>query len=145
MVRAISTLDDKTLEVNLVEMALGNQIAFDLEPAYLQRKVPLGFLLEVAADVTMPATAEKVGRTQATRGVTLDQSYSLADLEKAYTTPLADVFSEVTLSDLTPALEPITVPAVTSTARVLIPVMTGVNGEYDLYEAFTARFLSSFL
>lgn len=136
VVRAISTLDDKTLEVNLVEMALGNQIAFDLEPAYLQRKVPLGFLLEVAADVTMPATAEKVGRTQATRGVTLDQSYSLADLEKAYTTPLADVFSEVTLSELTPALEPLTVPAVTSTARVLIPVMTGVNGEYDLYEAF---------
>lgn len=136
VVRTISTLDDKTLEVNLVEMALGNQIAFDLEPAYLQRKVPLGFLLEVAADVTMPEAAEKVGRTQATRSVTLDQSYSLADLEKAYTTPLADVFSEVTLSDLTPALEPITVPAVTSTARVLIPVMTGVNGEYDLYEAF---------
>lgn len=136
VVRAISTLDDKTLEVNLVEMALGNQIAFELNPAYLNRKVALGFLLEVAADIDMPAQALQVGSTRTDLSVKLEKSYDLAQLAVVYGAPLADVFSEVTLSELTPVEPALTIPTVESTARVLIPVMTGVNGEYDLYEAF---------
>lgn len=136
LVRAISTLDDKTLEVNLVEMALGNQVGFELNSAYLNRKVALGFLLEVAPDVDMPEQAEQIGQTHADLKVTLDKTYPLADLAAAYGAPLADVFSEVTLKESQPVMPALTVPAVTSSARVLIPIITGVNGEYDLYEAF---------
>ncbi|MGO4929020.1 phosphoribosylformylglycinamidine synthase [Fundicoccus sp. Sow4_D5] len=136
VVRAISTLDDKTLEVNLVEMALGNQIGFELNSLYLNRKVPLGFLLEVASDVKMPERADLIGHTHAELTVKLDETYSLSELAAAYSAPLADVFSEVILCDVSPVEKALTVPAVDSKARVLIPVMTGVNGEYDLYEAF---------
>lgn len=136
LVRAISTLDDKTLEVNLVEMALGNHIGFELNSAYLNRKAALAFVLEVAADTQMPEQAEFVGRTHAAATISLDKDYSLSELATAYNAPLADVFTEVKLAELSTVDTALTVPTVSSNARVLIPVMTGVNGEYDLYEAF---------
>lgn len=136
VVRAISTLDDKTIEVNLVEMALGNLIGFELNQTYLNRKVPLGFLLEVASEVQMPEQAELIGKTQAELTVKLDKNYTLSELATAFGAPLADVYSEVRLSDLRSVEPAISVPEVSSNARVLIPVMTGVNGEYDLYETF---------
>ncbi|UUX35020.1 phosphoribosylformylglycinamidine synthase [Fundicoccus culcitae] len=137
LVRAISTFDDKTLEVNLVEMALGNGIGFHIDGRYLNQKVGLGFILEVADDLALVEGAVSVGHTQAEAEAVLDgATYSLVDLAAAYGAPLAEVFTEVVLVDREAPKAALEVPVFVSQAKVLIPVMTGVNGEYDLYESF---------
>lgn len=133
-VRAISTLGDKTVEANLVEMALGNGIGFEMDPAFLNKQAPLAFLVEVAADfeTSYPVVAHTNGSSVAQ----LDEAYNLSDLMVAYTEPLADAFDQIDLVDLEEVKPALEVPELSSEARVLIPVMTGVNGEYDLYQAF---------
>lgn len=135
-IRSISTLDDKTLEVNLVEMALGNGIGFEIKPEFVNTKVALGYIIEVPSDLPMPANAKLIGETNETNEVKLDQTYSLAELATAYNAPLAEVFTQVELVKRAEKTEALEIPELSSDAKVLIPVITGVNGEYDLYEAF---------
>lgn len=137
--RAISTLDDQTLEHNLVEMALGNQIGVSLDPAYLGQKYPLAFIIETDSSTMIPE-GHLIGSTQAHRDFVADQRYSLAELERIYTQPLADVFTEIDLIDQPLELDQVapfsSLEPIQSSLKVLIPVMTGTNGEYDLYQSF---------
>lgn len=135
-VRAISTLNEKTVELNLVEMALGNHIAFEMEPEFIGHKGALGFLIEVASDTDLEG-AIVVAKTCEGSQVQIDQAYDLADLADVYTKPLADVFTEIEFQAVQEVKAPLA-PAegFTSDVKVLIPVMNGVNGEYDLYESF---------
>lgn len=135
-VRSISTMDDKTIEMNLIEMALGNDIGFEMNPDYLNKKSALGFLIELAPDVEVEGEVI-IARTNDSLEASFAQSYSLEELRRIYTEPLADVFSDIELVDLTDSVkEALEIPEVSSEAKVLIPVMTGVHGEYDLYESF---------
>ncbi|MGO3212538.1 MAG: phosphoribosylformylglycinamidine synthase subunit PurQ, partial [Ruoffia tabacinasalis] len=135
-VRSISTMDDKTIEMNLIEMALGNAIGFEMKAEYLHKKSALGFLVEVASDVEVEGGVI-VAQSNSSDEAQFDQTYSLEELARLYAEPLADVFSDIELvsnsEDVKPALE---IPEISSNAKVLIPVITGVHGEYDLYESF---------
>lgn len=135
-VRSISTMDDKTIEMNLIEMALGNAIGFEMKAEYLHKKSALGFLVEVASDVEVEGGVI-VAQTNSSDEAKFDQTYALEELARLYAEPLADVFSDIELvsnsEDVKPALE---TPEISSNAKVLIPVITGVHGEYDLYESF---------
>lgn len=135
-VRAISITGDKTVEVNLVEMALGNGIGFEMNADIAHQKHPLAFLIEVANDVEIPGAIEIAKTTTDGQAVIDGQSYDLATLAEAYTQPLADVFSDVTFEEKAAVKPAVEVPDVHNEARVLIVVTNGVNGEYDLYETF---------
>ena len=134
-VRSISTFDDKTIEVNLVEMALGNGIGFEMNTDYLGCKYPLAYLIEVANDEVIEGAVE-VARTNHTKEAKLEESYSLEELEEAYTSTFTDVFNDIELVDLAEVKAPLTVPEVKSDVKVLIPVTNGINSEYDLYQTF---------
>ncbi|MGX7348581.1 phosphoribosylformylglycinamidine synthase subunit PurQ [Aerococcus vaginalis] len=135
-IRSISITGDKTVEVNLVEMALGNGIGFELTDGVAHQKHPLAFLIEVAEDVDVPGAVE-VARTNANGTATIDgQAYDLKDLSAVYTKPLADVFNDIELEEKAEVKPALDVPEVENDARVLIIVTNGVNGEYDLYESF---------
>lgn len=135
-VRSISTMDDKTIEMNLIEMALGNSIGFDMKVEHLHKKSPLGFLIELATDLEVDGEI-LIAHTNSRSSATFKEEYSLEDLRRRYTEPLADVFSDVELVNKSSANKQVlNTPELTSEAKVLIPVMTGVHGEYDLYESF---------
>lgn len=134
-IRALGLTNAKTVAQNVVEMALGNGIGAQVVATYLNQKFPLAYLIETAADVTVPGGVV-IGHTTATPQVTLDRTYALADLMTTYTAPLAEVFNEVPFAEVEPPLPALPVPHVTSDCRVLIVVANGVNGEYDLQETF---------
>ncbi|NLK66891.1 MAG: phosphoribosylformylglycinamidine synthase [Campylobacteraceae bacterium] len=132
VVKAISTLDNKTIEMTLFEMAAGNGIGFELNKEYLGRKYPLGFIIE-----TDEILDEKlIAKTNSNATAVLDETYSLDELIKAYVKPLSSVYNPVNLVKKADAKTPLKKVEIKSNAKVLIPVITGVNGEYDLYESF---------
>lgn len=135
-VLSISTLDDKTIEMNLIEMALGNNIGFEMNKEYLHTKAALGFLIEVAHDVEVD-NAITVAHTNESDVAIFDKAYPLSDLRTMYTQPLADVFTDIELVEkANNSLDALEVPEFKTNAKVLIPVITGMHGEYDLYESF---------
>lgn len=134
-VRSISTTDNKTIEMNLIEMALGNDIGFEMNMNYANKKSALGFLIEVSKD-TEVNESHTVAITNESNLGTFEQAYDLNTLKEAYTEPLNDIFTDIELVEALPKLPELSVPSVSSEAKVLIPVMTGVHGEYDLYESF---------
>ncbi|RYC97512.1 phosphoribosylformylglycinamidine synthase subunit PurQ, partial [Facklamia hominis] len=120
-------------------MALGNQIGVSLDPAYLGQKYPLAFIIETDSSTTIPE-GHSIGSTQSDQYFVADQRYSLAELERIYTQLLADVFTEIDLIDQPLELDQVapfsSLEPIQSSLKVLIPVMTGTNGEYDLYQSF---------
>ncbi|MDO4670912.1 MAG: phosphoribosylformylglycinamidine synthase subunit PurQ [Aerococcus sp.] len=134
-VRAIGLTNDKTIEQNVVEMALGNGIGASIDQHYLHQKYPVAYLIETRKGLDVPM-GEVIGETTATNEVVLDQTYALPELLATYAKPLADVFTDIPFEEKMPVAQPLEVPTITSDCRVLIVVTNGVNGEYDLKETF---------
>lgn len=132
-VRSISTLDNKTVEQNLIEMSLGNMVGFEMNTDYLGQKTPMTFLIEVASD--LDTDLDVVARTNATDLATIDKDYKLEDLKNISLSTLEEVYGrpvDYKAKDLNSTRK----DKFKSTKKVLIPLFTGSFAEDDLYKSF---------
>lgn len=131
-IKAISTLDDKTVEVNVFEMALGNRVGAKISKEYLNKKYELGFIVETSEEVGCV-----IGETIDKEVIELDREYTFEELSKAYYSTLEKVYKKVDFINKNEKIEAKnSEDKINSNAKVLIPVLTGIIGEYDLYESF---------
>lgn len=132
VVKAISTLDNKSIEMTLFEMAAGNGIGFELDSSYLGKKFPLGFIIETNQNLD----EKLIAKTNDKNSVKLEKNYDINELIKVYKKPLSEIYTDVNFVEKYSVKKPLEKLNLNSNVKVLIPVITGVNGEYDLYESF---------
>lgn len=132
-VLSISTTERKTVEQNLVEMALGNLIGFEItEKEYLGKKIPAGFIIETKEELD----GILLGKTLEEKVAKLDDEHSLERLQEFFEEPLREVYNQIDLEKTEELTLEEKKSDYSSSAKVLIPVITGVNREYDLEKAF---------
>lgn len=132
---SISTLGHKTVENNLVEMALGNRIGFEMNKDYIGKIIPCSFLMEVDKDLEIDGIV--VAYTNDTTTAAIDKNYNLEDLTKIYVNPLEQVYGKVNIQKEEVPIKAKDKKDIKSKAKVLIPVITGSYGEQDLYKTFS--------
>lgn len=138
---AISTLSPQGGALDLFEMAAGNHIGFEVNEDALNdlfTENQLGFLIETTNVEFFEGYAQLIGRTA--EDVKIGQaSYELEQLIATWQAPLNSVYGLMPLVDYVQCQPQQQPQVVESTKRVVIPVLLGASGEYDLRKEFTLR------
>ena len=140
---SISVLDDKTLGVNIAEMTFGNRIGAKIDQYDANYQHPLAFVIEVSGNYE--GNGEVIGRTIGESQVVFEnENYSLKELYTNYDDQLTDVFHGTELKPVPASEENETAIddtqtsfAVNETSKVIIPVLTGTTGEYDMHSTLS--------
>ncbi len=138
-VLAISNISSKGGALDLFEMAVGNDIGFEIYDEYVDylfTENKLGYLIETKDSKYFEEYGKVIGRTGDV--VKLGKTYDLEDLKKAWTEPLKSVY-EVPKFTGTCCKEGKAHEMIKSDKKVVIPVALGANGEYDLKKEFVLR------
>lgn len=138
-VLAISNISSKGGALDLFEMAVGNDIGFEIDDEYVDylfTENKLGYLIETKDSKYFEEFGKVIGKTG--DAVKLGKTYDLEDLKKAWTEPLKSVY-EVPKFTGTCCKEGKAHEMIKSDKKVVIPVALGANGEYDLKKEFVLR------
>ena len=132
-VLAASAVSEYGLAFTLQDMALGNGIGLEVTEAITDAFLPGNLVLEVPADTAVDERYFKViARTKAGADHSALIEARCAARSKVY----GDIL--VRLPNAVPAFEERSLPALTQKGKkVLIPVLDGATGEYDLENALT--------
>ncbi|HQC64141.1 MAG TPA: phosphoribosylformylglycinamidine synthase subunit PurQ, partial [Anaerolineaceae bacterium] len=116
----------------LDDMALGNGFGLEIKPELLDTFIPGSIVFEVSSDLNYdPSLFEEIGRTVENGGQQALAQTRQADYASIYGDILEAKPVEIPAFETRP-LEPIKL----NNKKVLIPVLDGATGEYDLQRAF---------
>jgi len=132
IVLAASAVSEHGLRFTLEDMALGNGLGLELKPDLVDTFIPGNIIFELAADVDFdPSLFEGIGRT-----VENSNHRAFVEERQADTVAIYGNILEAKAVQL-PAFETRTLePLSLDNKSVLIPVLDGATGEYDLQHAF---------
>jgi phosphoribosylformylglycinamidine synthase len=133
-VLAASAVSEHGIRFTLEDMALGNGLIANLKSETGDGFSPANILFEVDADLAIdPALFEEIGSTTEMP----DPQALVSPRNEAYETLYGDIL-ESQATTVAPFEERALEPLQLSNKNVLIPVLDGATGEYDLQRAFEA-------
>ncbi|MDO5715296.1 MAG: phosphoribosylformylglycinamidine synthase [Tissierellia bacterium] len=138
---SISTGNHDGIIIDLFEMAFGNGLGFSIESPFVDQvfeKNVASFIIETEDEAYFQEIGEKIGKVTGEEASLGNESFKLQEIQSLWEQALKEIYEEAEVLEKEPKkIRELKLPH--KSLRVIMPILPGSHGEYDLNRALSRR------